>query len=41
MRGDRIVDLAIGNVKCGYDQRMSKMAIATTDKRIIHITNTL
>ena len=43
MRGDCIVDLAIGGIKYNYDKRMIIMAIATpnalTDNRIRYVTN--
>jgi hypothetical protein len=43
MRGDRIVDLAIGGIKYSYDKRMIIMAIATpnalTDNRIRYVSN--
>jgi hypothetical protein len=43
MRGDRLVDLAIGDIKYNNDRRMIIMAIATpntlTDNRIRYVTN--
>jgi hypothetical protein len=42
MRGDRLVDLAIGSIKYNHDKRMIIMAIATpnADNRIRYVTNT-
>jgi hypothetical protein len=37
-RSDRIVDLAIGDIKYNYDKRMIIM-IAPTDNRIRYVTN--
>lgn len=43
MRGDRIVELAIGGIEYNHDKRMIIMAIATpnalTDNRIRYVTN--
>ena len=40
LKQDRIVDLAIGNIKYNYDKRMIIMTIAPTDNRIRYVTNT-